>query len=573
MLWIPTQLPISPAIIRLSQELGTQSAFPEPLANILYQRGITTKEAAKAFFVPEKTGLHDPFLMKNMQTAVERIWKAKQAGEKILIYGDYDVDGTTSVTLMSLFLSDWGFDYEYYIPDRYKEGYGISFKGIEYAASIGASLIISLDCGIKANDKVRYAKQLHIDFIICDHHTPDKELPEAVAVLDTLQPGCAYPCKHLTGCGVGLKLAQALTQYLQAQGLPLPRAGYDPFEEYCDFVALSIACDIVPIVDENRVITYWGLQKMRTNPAPGIAAIQQLAEGERKWDVNDLVFFIGPRINSAGRLTQAKEAVEVLLGKSEILSRLANELHDANDERRNIDAEITLDALQLISQDSTYPQKHTTVLYKESWHKGVIGIVASRLIEKHYRPTILFTKSEEKLVGSARSVQGFDLYAALEECADLMVQFGGHKYAAGMTLKEEQFAAFAQKFDAVVSQRISESSKYPAIFVDYFLGFADINEKFIRLLQRMEPFGPENLEPVFVTEQVRIKDYNVLKDVHIRLVLEHQNVVLNAIAFNMADKFVPLTTEWIDIAYHVGFNTWNGKQFVQLQLKDVKFRG
>ncbi|MFN0204004.1 MAG: single-stranded-DNA-specific exonuclease RecJ, partial [Bacteroidia bacterium] len=429
MKWIPTQLPHNQTLQQLANDLSTEQPFPIALANILMQRGITTYQQAKNFFVPQKTDLYDPFLMKGMKEATERVLQAKRNHEKVLIYGDYDVDGTTSVALMSLFLQDWKVDFEFYIPDRYTEGYGISFKGIDYAKKIDAKVIISLDCGIKANDKVAYSNEQGIDFIICDHHTPGAELPEALAVLDPLRPDCTYPYKDLSGCGVGLKLAVALTKTFHEAGFELPSPDYDVVDKYCDLVTLSIACDLVSIAGENRILAHYGLRKLRTNPSEGIKAIMNLSKIERKWDINDLVFFVGPRINSAGRLSHAKDAVEVLLGRSEFLSNLASDLHDANDERRNIDTETTTEAVSFIEGDAEYKKKVTTVLYNPNWHKGVIGIVASRLIEKYYRPTILFTLSDGKLVGSARSVAGFDLYAALEQCSEHLVQFGGHKYA------------------------------------------------------------------------------------------------------------------------------------------------
>ena len=570
MKWKSTQLPNSPTIDALADALSTKTRFPNIIANILCQRGMDSLEKTKAFFQPDKNQAHDPFLMKNMKEATQRILKAKQNHEKILIYGDYDVDGTTSVTLMALFLTDWGFDFDYYIPDRYKEGYGISFKGIEYAAQIGAGLIIALDCGIKANDKVKYANLKGIDFIICDHHTPGKELPDALAILDSIQEGCEYPCKDLTGCGVGLKLITGLTQTFTEAGIALPFPDYNPFDLYCDLVALSIACDIVPIKGENRIITYWGLKKIKDNPSAGIKAIKELSITERKWDISDLVFFVGPRINSAGRLGSAKDAVEVLLGKSDILTRLAEDLHDSNDDRKKIDADMTLEALQMIENDEEYKNQSSTVLYKKEWHKGVIGIVASRLIEKHYRPTILFTHSEGKLVGSARSVNGFDIYAALEQCADLMVQFGGHKYAAGMTIEPEKFPKFKQMFESVVSQSISPLCKEPVLLIDHELSFSEITDKFRRLLQHIDPFGPDNPEPVFATLKVKVTDYNVIKDTHIRLVLQHKGISLNAIGFNLAEKYHELNTDSLHIAYHLGVNNWNGKTLIQLHLKDIK---
>lgn len=569
MKWISTQIPINQAIVNLSTALASNGAgFPLPLANVLVQRGIDTYEKAKYYFVPDITEMHDPLLMKDMDKATERMLRAKQNGEKIMVYGDYDVDGTTSVAMMALFLTDWGFDFEYYIPDRYSEGYGVSFKGMEYASQIGAKLIVSLDCGIKANDKVAFAKLRGIDFIICDHHKPGDELPEAYAVLDALQEDCHYPFKHLSGCGVGLKLLQALTKALIEAGFPSPEKDYNPMLKFCDLGALSIACDIVPILGENRIIAYYGLKKLRENPGIGLKAIMDLAKGERKWEINDLVFFIGPRVNSAGRLGSAKDAVEVMLGKHEKLSLLAEELHDTNHERKSIDTDITAEALEIIANDVTYIHKSSTVLYKADWHKGVIGIVASRLIEKHYRPTILLTQSDDKWVGSARSVIGFDLYAALEKCADLMIQFGGHKYAAGMTIKPENLEAFAKAFDEAVADSILPIQKEPILFTDHELPFTEINDKILRLLQRMEPFGPENPEPVFTAHKVEITDYTVLKETHLRLVLKQNNLTFTAIGFGLAEKYLTLNPTFIDIAFHLHQNNWQGKQSIQLILKD-----
>lgn len=569
MKWISTQSPINPEILQIQADLASNGVgFPMPLANILVQRGINTFEKAKAYFVPDINKMHDPFLMKDMDKATERLLRAKVNGEKIMVYGDYDVDGTTSVAMMALFLTDWGFDFEYYIPDRYIEGYGVSFKGMEYAAQIGAKVIVSLDCGIKANEKVAYAKLKGIDFIICDHHKPGSELPDAYAVLDTLQDDCAYPCKDLSGCGVGLKLLQGLTQVLVEAGFPLPEEGYNPMLRFCDLGALSIACDIVPILGENRIIAYYGLKKLRENPGVGLKAIMDLAKGERKWDITDLVFFIGPRVNSAGRLGSAKDAVEVMLGKHKELALLAEELHDTNHERKSIDTDITAEALELIANDSTYFSKSTTVLYKADWHKGVIGIVASRLIEKYYRPTVMLTQSEDKWVGSARSVIGFDLYAALEKCADFMIQFGGHKYAAGMTIKAENMKAFAEAFEKAVSDSILPTQKEPVLFIDHNLPFSEINDRILRLLQRMEPFGPENPEPVFSCYKVEITDYTILKETHLRLVLKQKNISFTAIGFGMAEKFLASNPTFIDIAFHLHQNNWNGKQSIQLILKD-----
>lgn len=571
--WVYSQLPMDARIQDFANQLTkSQPTFPLPLANILIQRGIDDYEKAKSFFTIGKQELHDPFLMKDMEEAVNRILQAKEKGEKVLIYGDYDVDGTTSVTLMSLFCEDWQITYDYYVPDRYTEGYGISFKGVEYAKNIGASLIIALDCGIKANDKVKYAQQLGIDFIICDHHTPGKELPAAIAVLDPLREDCPYPFKELSGCGIGLKLATALMIRAKERGIALPYPEYDVVDKFCDLAALSIACDIVPIRGENRAIAFLGLQKIQSEKvSPGIKSIMALSNMERKWDVNDMVFFVGPRINSAGRLTNARHAVEVLMGKGvDTLKQLADDLHTVNDQRRDIDALMTQEALEMIANDQEYTNTASTVLYKPEWNKGVIGIVASRLIEKHYRPTILFTQSEDKLVGSARSVAGFDLYAVLEQCADYMIQFGGHKYAAGMTIKAEDYVVFRKTFDQKVAERILPEQKKPILRIDHGLAFGEINERFIRILQRMEPFGPENLEPVFATKNVEVTDMQVLKDTHIRFVFKQGGITFAAIGFGLAEKYKALDAKYLDIAYHLSIKKFQDKTFIQLILKDFQ---
>lgn len=570
MRWISRQLPNDNKVKDLAEKLNHKQPFPLSIANILIQRNIKTYEEVKTFFSPNRDAFHDPLLMKDMDIAVKRVINAYQKGENILVYGDYDVDGTSAVSLLSLFLAEWGFKYKTYIPDRYREGYGVSYKGVDFAKDNECSLIITLDCGIKAIDKVKYASLKGIDVIICDHHRPGDELPAASAVLDPKRPDCAYPFKELTGCGVGLKLIQAVHRQLIASGKKPLKETFDPFDAYCDLVTLSIACDIVPIQGENRLIAHFGLQKLRTNPLPGIEAIMKQAQSTRTWDISDLVFFVGPRINSAGRLGHANDAVEVLTGTSHRLHLLADDLQSSNDTRKDIDKQITEEALGMVAHDNNYPQKSTTVLYSPSWHKGVIGIVASRLIEQHYRPTVLLTKSDGKLVGSARSVAGFDLYKALDACSEHLLQFGGHKYAAGLSLKEESLNNFSLKFDKTVGQLIRPEQRVPVLYIDYELNFEEITPRFIRLLNKMEPFGPKNQRPIFMTRGVEVLHTRILKDIHIKFVLQHNGQMLEAIGFSMAEKWVQMDNHFIDVVYQPIFNTWNNKTTINLRLKDFR---
>lgn len=567
--WQLTQLPDSETQRLLAHSLNTRQEFPVALANILIQRGVDSYEAAKDFFVPDKSHLHDPHLMCDMNEAVELLLKARQEDKKILLFGDYDVDGASSVTLMSLFFDSWGYDYLYYIPDRYTEGYGVSYTGIDFAINREVEIIISLDCGIKAIDKIKYARHKGLDFVVCDHHTPGDELPEANAILDPKRKECNYPYKELTGCGVALKLISALHEKLLEAGLK-PKKTEAPLEQFCDLVTLSIACDIVPITGENRIIAYHGLQKLQTKPLPGIKAIMDLAEYSRSWDISDLVFFVGPRVNAAGRLGSAVDAVEVLLGKSGQMNELAHKLQTSNDDRRDLDKQMTHEALEMIEQDSDYGQKSTTVLYKSDWHKGVIGIVASRVIEHYYRPTILMTLSEGKLVGSARSVQGFDLYEALRECEEFLVRFGGHKYAAGLSIKMKDLEAFRNKFDQIVASKILPEQRIPILHIDHKLSFQEISERFIRLIHRMAPFGPSNRKPVFLTKAVKVLYATELKGEHVRLTLQQEGIVLEAIGFFLADKWRSLQTDYLDIVYQPEINSWNGHRKINLKLKDIK---
>ena len=568
--WRLKPAPDPQAVAHLSEALATSAPFPAALASVLVQRGISSYAAARAFFQPQLRDLHHPLNMRDMEQAVTRLMQAHQRGETVLLFGDYDVDGTTSVALLTLALRDLGFSVVYYVPDRYREGYGFSYQGIDYGLAEEASLMITLDCGIKGQDKVRYANLKGLDVIICDHHTPGTTLPEALAVLDPKRPDCSYPYKELTGCGVGMKLVMALTEAMRLQGFSLPSEEYDPFARYCDLLTLSIACDIVPITGENRIMAYHGLHKLRENALPGIKVIQQQANGERDWNISDLVFFIGPRINAAGRLEHALGAVEVLLGQQKELVTLAEALQTSNDERKHLDRETTEEALQMIAASPTYPEAATTVLCQPSWHKGIIGIVASRLVEHYHRPTVLLTQSEGKLVGSARSVPGFDLYQALMACDDLLLQWGGHKYAAGLSLEPEQFDAFAQAFDQAVAATITPEQKVPLLSIDAELPLDQVDDRLIRLLDRMEPFGPSNRRPTFAAYGVEVLHETVLKDAHIKLVLQQANHMVEAIGFNLAERFAACRGQQVDVAFQPIFNTWNGKTCINLRLKDVR---
>lgn len=538
------------------------------MAKVLVQRGIRSYDEAREFFRPGQQGLHDPYQLQDMKRAVARLLQAFQQQEKVVFLGDYDVDGTTAVTLMSLFAQDWGLDHEYYIPDRYKEGYGVSAEGVQFALDQGAAVLVTLDCGIKATELLQQATDQGLDVIVCDHHRPGAQLPRAVAVLDPQREDCDYPCPHLTGCGVAFKLLQALVPALCDAGVPAPRPDFDPFREYADLVTLSIACDIVPIVDENRIIAFHGLEKLRSNPLPGLKAMMDQAEGTRDWDISDLVFFLGPRVNSAGRLRHAREAVNVLLGQHRELFQLADDLQAANEERKQLDREMTEQALAQVSRDPEFTQKHSTVLFQPDWHKGVIGIVASRVIEHHYRPTIILTENDGKLVGSARSVSGFDLYEALEGCREHLLQFGGHKYAAGLTMDPSALPAFCKKFDEVVASRILPEQKLPTLFVDLEVDFEEIDARLIRILGQMEPFGPGNRRPVFLSREVKVLDYRVLKEQHIRLQVEQKGRKFEAIGFGLAAKWLRQPADYVDLAFQPIFNTWNQETRINLRLKD-----
>jgi single-stranded-DNA-specific exonuclease len=536
------------------------------VATLLLQRDIDTYEVAKTFFRPSFEDLHDPFLMKDMDKAVTRVERAIAQGENIMVYGDYDVDGTTSVALVSSYLKTRTQNVATYIPDRYDEGYGISYKGIDFAHDNDFSLIIALDCGVKAIDKVAYAKEKSVDFIICDHHRPGDQLPDAVAVLDPKRDDCGYPFKELCGCGVGFKLITALASN---QGQTA-----EDLVEYLDLVATAIGADIVPIVDENRALAYLGLQVINTNPRPGMKAI--IAEVKKDiLTITDVVFIIAPRINAAGRMKHGNHAVTLLTEMDfNLAAKYAVDIDQFNTDRRETDKRITEEALVQIEENSEQ-KGFTTVVYREDWHKGVIGIVASRLIETYYRPTLVFTKSGDKLAASARSVKGFDVYNALEACSELIEQFGGHKYAAGLTLLPENYEAFKSKFESVVKETIDPKLLTPEIKVDLEIDLGQINDKLMRILKQFAPFGPGNMAPTFMT--IGLKDTGYGKcvgedDKHIRLTATQSfNDKIVCIGFGLGDKIDFIKNKKaFSAAYSIDENHWNGNVSLQLKLKDIK---
>jgi single-stranded-DNA-specific exonuclease len=558
----------------LAQVLSTATgAFPPTLANILMQRGVTDMESARTFLQPSLAQLHDPMRMHDMERACRRIIACLQTGERLLIYGDYDVDGTTSVSLLQLFFSDLGFEFEAYVPDRFTEGYGISFEGIEYACSTGCTLLVALDCGTKANEKIRFANEKGLEVIVVDHHQPGEELPPCYAMLNPLQAHCTYPDKSLSACALTMKLCQGLVHVLRAEGSAWVPEGYDPFARYCDLVALSIACDIVPLREENRAMLHFGLEKLRQNPLPGIAALKNLDTGARDWSVSDMVFYLGPRINSAGRLLHATEAVQLLTGRVPDLAAVAASLDAFNEERKLLDKEITEQALAQIAAEEATAPKMSTVLMDGAWSKGIIGIVASRVIETYHRPTILLTRSGGYLVGSGRSVPGFDLHEAIEACSTHLVQFGGHKYAAGLTMQEEAYPAFRAAFEAYVRGHIAETSKVAEILIDAPIELQEIDERFIRLLRRMAPFGPSNPEPNFVTSKVEVKDCTILKKDHVRFLFSQGNHTVEGIAFFKAQQWAEVNALTLDIVHQPDIKHWNGRSYVQLKVKDFKATG
>jgi single-stranded-DNA-specific exonuclease len=554
----------------LAQSLNIDST----LAQLLVQREIYTFDEAKFFFRPQLENLHNPFLMKDMHNAVNRINKAIANNEHIMVYGDYDVDGTTAVALVYSFIHKIHKNISYYIPDRYDEGYGISIKGIDHAKEHNVKLIIALDCGIKANEKINYANQLGINFIICDHHLPGDNIPEAVAVLDSKRTDCEYPFKELSGCGVGYKLIQALGK---ENNIP-----NEEIEKYLDLVVVSIAADIVPLTGENRILAFYGLKRLNENPRKGLLAIIKLSGLENhQITIDDIVFKIGPRINAAGRMEQGRSAVDLLIAAdNELAIEQAKLINSVNNERKNIDREITRAAIEMVKREDD--NKKTTVVYNPNWHKGVVGIVASRLIESFYRPTIVLTKSNGLISGSARSIPGFDLHQAVEACSDLLETFGGHTYAAGLTMKEENLEKFKKRFEKYVADNIDESIMTPQVMIDARLDFKQITPKFFRILKQFQPFGPGNMSPVFLTENVydngnsrevgqRIQGEKA-KHIKLEIIQEDEPYhPFHGIAFNLAEHFDFIKGgNPFDICYSIAENYYRGVANVQLRVKDVK---
>ena len=564
----------------LSKELNISTV----LSNLLVQRGVKTFEEAKAFFRPNLTQLHDPFMMKDMDKAISRIENAINKNEKILIYGDYDVDGTSAVALVYSFFKKIckSENIDLYIPDRYIEGYGISLIGVDFAVNNGFNLIIALDCGIKAIEQVKYAKQNGVEFIICDHHRPSEIIPEAVAVLDPKQSDCNYPYKELSGCGIGFKLIQA---YSIKNKIP-----FDELKQYLDLVVISIASDIVPVTGENRTLSYFGLKQLNSNPRPGIEAVltfssikkldKSLTTDERVFsrllNINDLVFLVGPRINAAGRIEDGRNAVKLLICEDLASAMEIGEYINVNNtERRTLDTSITQFALDMIQADVLHTERKSTVVYSPDWHKGVVGIVASRLTENHYRPTIVLTQSNGLITGSARSVKDFDIYDAIDSCSDLLEHFGGHKYAAGLSLKPENFNAFKEKFEKVVSETITDEMLIPEVEIDAEIDLTVISSKFYKILQQFAPFGPGNMAPVFLTKGLVDKGTaRIVGTTHLRFCVIYPNIYnpeFNAIAFGQSHHLNEVMSgKPFSLCYHIDENEWNGNISLQLMVKDIK---
>lgn len=567
--WIIREPADRAKVERLAAEVGIDRV----LADLLVQRGIETFGEARSFFRPSLDNLHDPFLMKDMDTAVERLHRAVVSGEKILVYGDYDVDGTTAVALVYSFLRRFTSAVDFYIPDRYDEGYGVSFKGIDWAADNGFSLLITLDCGIKAIDKVEYAAAKGVDVIICDHHLPEAEIPRAVAVLDPKREDCRYPFDDLSGCGVGFKLVQA---YSQRHGIP-----FESLVPLLDLLVVSIASDLVTMVGENRILAHFGLKQLNENPCRGLLAMVSLSNLEPGHiTVDDIVFKIGPRINAAGRMESGRMAVELLTAADAATAMaIGRQINESNNERKNIDREITQEALEMVQSGRCLSNVNATIVYNPKWNKGVVGIVASRLVEAYYRPTVVLTKSNGFVTGSARSISGFDLYEAIDSCSDLLENFGGHMYAAGLTLKEENLEEFSRRMDSFVEKHIVKEMMTPVVEVDAKLDFAQINPKFFRILKQFQPFGPGNHNPVFETENV----YDAgtgrkvgAGGVHMKLDLIQESQPYHqipSIAFNMADFYDYIKDgNPFDVCYTIVENYYRGNSSIQLRIRDLRER-
>jgi single-stranded-DNA-specific exonuclease len=561
--WIYKNTPPAEQVEALSKAININSY----LSTILLQRGIKDYESAKNFFRPALDHLHDPFLLKDMDHAVDRLKAAIDKKEKILIYGDYDVDGTTAVALVFSYLKNFYPNCEFYIPDRYAEGYGVSEAGIIWAEENNFTLIIALDLGIKASDMVTLATHKGIDFIICDHHLPGGDIPNAVAVLDPKRDDCDYPYKELSGCGLGFKLIQAFSRKYRNE---------EEILDYLDLVVVSIASDIVPITDENRILAHFGLQKLNQNPRPGLKALKEIAGIKNELDISGIVFTLGPRINAAGRVAHARGAVELLISSTEDeANALAEKINIKNDLRREFDLNITEEAIAMIEGSESLLSAKSTVLFKETWHKGVIGIVAARCVEKYYRPTVILTESNDKITGSARSVRDFDLYKAISSCSDLLEKYGGHKYAAGLTLEKRNLVAFQERFEQVVSSTLTEEMLTPIIEIDTPIQFDAMTPKFYSVLKQMAPFGPENQKPVFEAKNVYVlNSLNNFKDRHIRFLAGQagNETMFNVVGFDLIEHYEQLSSaEQFNITFTLEENTFNGITSLQLRIKDIKF--
>ncbi len=555
--------------IEIQRKLEAALDLSPILSRLLVQRGITSPEEAHRFFKPSLDDLHDPFLMADMDKAVKRLTNAIHHKERILIYGDYDVDGTTSVSLVFKFIKKFYDNIDFYIPDRYNEGYGISVQGIDFATAQGCKLIIALDCGIKAIEKVAYARNAGIDFIICDHHTPDEQLPEAVAVLDPKRSDCNYPYKHLSGCGVGFKLLQAFSS---RNDIP-----FSELEPLLDLLALSIASDIVPITGENRILAYYGLKQLNANPSVGVKSILDVCGlSDKEISISDIVFKIGPRINASGRMKLATEAVELMVSNDINFAREKSDtINEYNNDRKDLDKNITDEAIRLIASNEEYCNRKSIVVYKPDWHKGVIGIVASRLAEEFYKPAVVLTFSNGLASGSARSVPGFDVYKAIDSCRDLLENFGGHRYAAGLSMKAENVPLFEQRMEQYVACTITEEQMLPQIDIDAVISFSEITPRFVNVLKQFSPFGPGNTKPVFASYNVKDAGPSKLvgKDQdHLKLDLTDESTatVMNGIAFGMGKHHADLKAKKpINICYTIEENNFAGSTTTQLLIKSI----
>jgi single-stranded-DNA-specific exonuclease len=561
--WTYKTIPPREEIDKISRSINVNPY----LSAILLQRKISDFDAAKKFFRPSLDQLHDPFLMQDMELAVARLKKAVDNNEKILIYGDYDVDGTTAVSVVFSYLREFHPNCDFYIPDRYAEGYGVSEAGIIWAEQNGFSLIIALDLGIKASDMVVLANHKGIDFIICDHHLPGGQIPQAVAVLDPKRTDCTYPFQELSGCGIGFKLIQAFAQRHRQE---------EEVYQYLDLVAVSIASDIVPIDGENRILAHFGLKKLNENPGPGLKALKEIALIKNDLDISGVVFTLGPRINAAGRVDHARGAVQLLISKTEEeANAFAEKINIKNDLRREFDTSITEEAIGMVEKDLLVRNFKSIVLFKNTWNKGVIGIVAARCVERFYRPTIILTESNERITGSARSVHGFDLYDAILQCGDLLEKFGGHKYAAGLTLHPDNLVAFQQRFEEVVEAKLTEDMRTPVVDIDLTLPFNIINPKFYKVLKQMSPFGPENHKPTFESRQVYVlNSLTNFKDRHLRFLAgqDGNEYIFNAVGFDMMEHYDRIASgDRFRMAYTLEENAYNGMTSMQLRIKDIKF--